>query len=188
MHSKVFGGTSVLPLNLGCGHLVSDADDGVMPSMTEHTGASAQSLTGIWQGTYTYPLGLGSVSFVATLIEAGNSLTGTTHEQGGVDCGLNATLYASLSGSRRGTAVVFVKTYDGSNPNYRTVEYKGTLSDDETEIEGHWIISSMWSGKFVMIRPARKAESVFSKVCIARRANAGDQAVDSQNVPADHCP
>jgi hypothetical protein len=50
--------------------------------MTEHTGANAQSITGVWQGTYCYPFGLGPVSFVATLIEAGSSLTGTTHEPG----------------------------------------------------------------------------------------------------------
>jgi hypothetical protein len=134
--------------------------------MTEHTGASAPSLTGVWQGTYSYPLGLGSVSFVATLIEAGNLLMGTTHEPGhwALGGGSNVTLYASLSGSRHGGAVAFVKTYDGNNPNYRTVEYEGTLSGDGTEIEGRWIISRMWSGKFLMIRPAGKAESVSDKV------------------------
>ena len=133
--------------------------------MTEHTAASAQSLTGVWQGTYTYPLGLGlgSVSFVATLIESGTSLTGMTHEPGGVGCDPNVTLYASLSGSRQGGAVAFVKTYDGSNPNYRTVEYEGTLSGDGTEIEGRWIISTIWCGKFLMTRPAGKAESVSRK-------------------------
>jgi hypothetical protein len=134
--------------------------------MTEPTGESAQNLTGVWQGTYSYPLGLGSVSFVATLIEAGNSLTGTTHESGhwAFDRSPSVTLYASLSGSRHGSAVGFVKTYEGSNPNYRTVEYKGTLSGDGTEIEGRWIISKVWSGKFLMIRPAGRAESVSGKV------------------------
>ena len=134
-----------------------------MPDMTEHTAANAESLTGVWHGTYSYPLGLGSVSFVATLIEARNSLTGTTHEPGHRVLGPNVTLYASLSGSRQGGAVAFVKTYDGSNPNYRTVEYEGTLSDDGTEIEGRWIISRIWFGKFLMIRPAGMAESVSSK-------------------------
>src|SRR6266404_5756643 len=144
----------------------SDVDDRVAPDMTEHTGTRAQSLTGVWQGSYRYPLGLGSVSFVATLIEAGNSLSGTTHELGhwALGWGPNVTLHASLSGSRHGDAVAFVKTYDGNNPYYRTIEYKGTLSGDGTAIEGRWIISRMWSGKFVMIRPARKAESVSRKV------------------------
>ena len=68
-----------------------------------------------------------------------------------------------LAGSRHGSAVTFVKTYDGSNPNYRTAAYKGTLSDDGTEIEGRWIISGIWSGKFLMVRPPRKAVSVPSK-------------------------
>jgi hypothetical protein len=146
--------------------LKSDADDGVTPDMNERTGVSAQSLTGVWQGTYSYPLGLGSVSFVATLIEAGNWLTGTTHEPGhwGLGRGANVTLYASLLGSRHGGTVTFVKTYEGSNPNYQTVQYEGTLSGDGTEIEGRWIISRIWSGKFLMIRPPGKAESVSRKV------------------------
>jgi hypothetical protein len=133
--------------------------------MTEHTGANAQSITGVWQGTYCYPFGLGPVSFVATLIEAGSSLTGTIHEPGRWTVGSSdVMLFASLSGSRHGTAVAFVKTYDGGNPHYRPIEYQGILSGDGTEIEGRWIISRIFSGKFRMIRPARKAESVSRKV------------------------
>jgi hypothetical protein len=134
--------------------------------MTEHTAANAQSITGVWQGTYCYPFGLGPVSFVATLIEAGCSLTGTTHEPGRwtVGCSPDVTLCASLSGSRHGGAVTFVKTYDRGNPHCRPIEYDGILSRDGTEIEGRWIISRIFSGKFRMIRPARKAESVSRKV------------------------
>jgi hypothetical protein len=51
-----------------------------------------------------------------------------------------------------GDAVSFVKTYDGSNPNYRSVTYEGTVNGDATEIEGRWKIPRDWSGKFLMIR------------------------------------
>jgi hypothetical protein len=74
------------------------------------------------------------------------------------------TSRCALSGSRHGGAVAFVKTYDGGNPHYRPIEYKGILSGDGTEIEGRWIISRIFSGKFRMIRPAGKAESVSRKV------------------------
>jgi hypothetical protein len=138
-----------------------DANDIVAADMTEPIAASTQSLTGVWQGTYCYPAGLGPVSFVATLIEAGSSLTGTTHEPGrwSFGGGPNVTLYASLSGSRHGGAVAFVKTYDGDNPLYRPIAYEGTLSGDGTKIEGRWTISGILSGRFLMIRPARKAEA-----------------------------
>jgi hypothetical protein len=133
--------------------------------MTEHTGSNAQSITGIWRGTYCYPFGLGPVFFMATLIEAGSSLTGTTHEAGRWTVGSSpdVTLCASLSGSRHGGAVAFVKTYNGGNPHYRPIDYEGILSGDGTEIEGRWSISRIFSGKFRMIQPARQAESVSSK-------------------------
>jgi hypothetical protein len=136
--------------------------------MSEHTGSNAQSITGIWRGTYCYPFGL-SVSFVATLIEAGSSLTGTTHEPGRRLVGRpGVTLCASLSGSRHGSAVAFVKTYDGRPRGQgwhdQPIKYEGILSGDGTVIEGRWIISRIFSGKFRMIRPTREAESVSRKV------------------------
>ena len=47
--------------------------------MTERSQTGEQNLTGVWHGLYTYPDGV-SVSFVATLIESGSSLSGSTHE------------------------------------------------------------------------------------------------------------
>jgi hypothetical protein len=120
----------------------------------ERMDANAQNLTGVWQGLYTYPDGL-SVSFVATLIESGSALTGSTHEPSPT-----GTLYASLTGSRDGSAVAFRKTYEGAGPSYGTVDYAGTLSTGATEIEGRWSIPGAWSGKFLMIRPARDAANI----------------------------
>ena len=39
---------------------------------------NAQDLTGVWNGLYSYADGR-SVTFVATLIEHGSTLTGATH-------------------------------------------------------------------------------------------------------------
>jgi hypothetical protein len=124
-----------------------------------------QKLTGVWHGLYTYPGRLGSVSFVATLIEAGNSISGTTYEPRTVGNGPNGTLYATLSGNRGGATVSFVKTYDGAGPEYQdAVDYEGTLNADATEIEGRWTIKGDWSGKFLMIRSSRAPEAVDRKV------------------------
>jgi hypothetical protein len=134
------------------------------PDMTEHNAASAQNLTGVWHGMYTYPGQLGSVSFVATLIEAGSSLTGTTHEPSVLGDCPSDTLYATLLGTRQVSTVTFVKTYDGAGRRYHPVHYDGTLSDDGTEIEGRWSIPGNWSGKFLMIRSAGRQEEVSRKV------------------------
>ena len=116
--------------------------------------ARAHDLTGVWNGLYSYADGR-SVAFVATLIESGATLTGSTHEPCvGGDCP-GGTLFASLAGSRAGSAVNFRKTYEGAGPRYG-IHYEGQLNADATEIEGRWVILGVWSGKFMMIRPLRE--------------------------------
>ena len=129
--------------------------------MTERTQASAGNLTGVWDGVYSYPGRYKSVTFVASLIESGNWLSGSTHEPCvGANCPSD-TLYATLAGSRRGSAVTFVKTYDCAGPHFQSpVDYEGTLNRDETEIEGRWIIRQVWAGRFLMIRSAGKTATV----------------------------
>ena len=123
----------------------------------------AQDLTGIWNGLYSYPDGR-SVTFVATLIDGGSTLTGSTHEPCvGGDCPAG-TLFATLMGRRHGSAVSFRKTYEGGGPRFRAVDYAGTLNADATEIEGRWTIPGVWSGKFLMIRPLRAATSAEHEV------------------------
>ena len=124
--------------------------------MTDRTEANERNLTGVWHGLYTYPTGL-SVSFVATLIDSGSHLSGSTHEpSAGHSPG--ATLYATLSGSCRDKVVLFEKTYDRAGPDYENaIAYDGTLSGDGTEIEGRWTIRDVLSGKFLMIRSGNKA-------------------------------
>jgi hypothetical protein len=131
--------------------------------MSVQTGA--QNLTGVWNGLYTYHDGR-SISFVATLIDGGGSLTGTTHEP---DSRSSVTLYATLVGTHHDGAVTFTKTYDRPDRYHRNpIFYNGALSRDGTEIEGRWVISPRASGKFLMIRPAPRrakvAQTAFERV------------------------
>jgi hypothetical protein len=120
---------------------------------------SPHNLTGIWHGLYSYPYGRPPVSFVATLIEAGRTVSGTTHEPCDREDSPGEVLFATLLGRRRGNMIAFLKTYDGANPNYGRVIYEGTLSADGTEIEGRWLLPGS-SGKFLMVRSAGKEEAV----------------------------
>ena len=116
-----------------------------------------RNLTGIWNGLYTYQDGR-STSFVATLIESGGALSGTTHESSTLNVSSGATLYAGIVGSRCDSSVTFTKTYctksyDQADPLHRSpILYEGALNGDGSEIEGRWTIVSAWSGKFLMIR------------------------------------
>ncbi len=136
-----------------------------MTRMTKSAPTDRDNLTGIWHGLYTYPRDLGTVSFVATLIESGGALSGSTHEPASDDGAPGGTLLATLSGSRHAGVVTFVKTYDRAGKRFRhPVSYEGALSEDATEIEGRWSIAHNWSGKFLMIRSAGRSVSVERKV------------------------
>jgi hypothetical protein len=128
--------------------------------MTARVRDGERNLTGVWSGLYTYQDGR-STSFVATLIENGGSLTGTTHEPSTLAGDLSATLFASLAGSRRDCAVSFTKTYDQPDVFHRSpIVYEGALNGEGNEIEGRWTISGAWSGKFLMIRsPGQEAKA-----------------------------
>jgi hypothetical protein len=131
--------------------------------MSEHGRASERNLTGVWNGLYTYPDGR-STAFVATLIESGGSLSGTTHESSILSAGGGATLYASLAGSRSDATVSFIKTYDQPDAFHRSpIVYEGALNGDGTEIEGRWTIAEVWSGKFLMIRSPGQTEKAERK-------------------------
>lgn len=120
--------------------------------MSERGRASERNLTGVWNGLYTYADGR-STSFVATLIESGATLSGTTYETSTLGADPGATLYASVAGSRHDLSVTFTKTYDRPDVFHRSpIVYEGALNGDGTEIEGRWTIVRVWSGKFLMIR------------------------------------
>jgi len=113
---------------------------------------SAKNLTGIWQGLYTYPYEYDAVPFGATLIETPGWLTGSTQEICSIGPDTGALLCATLEGHRLDQTVSFIKTYDGSADNYRTVHYQGTITADGNEIEGIWRVTPRWRGRFLMVR------------------------------------
>lgn len=95
---------------------------------------------------------MGEVHFTASLVETLGRIGGATEEpcpRGGGPAGV---LRATLAGRRDGSAVQFVKRYDGAVRGYATVLYAGTLSGDGSEIEGSWTVPQSWSGTFLMIR------------------------------------
>ena len=120
---------------------------------------SSESLTGVWHGQYTYPMGMmPPTMFVATLIDSGGSLGGTTHE-----ATREGPKAAVLDGARDGSHVCFVKVYSPASEEFQDVIYAGTLSGDRTEIEGEWTVPGVWQGKFLMIRNRGKGKAASRK-------------------------
>lgn len=131
-----------------------------------------ESLTDIWHGLYTYASQPEPVYFVATLIQSGMLLMGTTHESAEGRTGAPLTLFASLDGRLDQDIVTFTKIYDGSHGWHHQVAYEGLLNGERTEIEGHWRIApgngQMGArGRFLMIRSSGASEAavrgVFAK-------------------------
>lgn len=125
--------------------------------------APKDSLTGVWHGLYTYPVYREPIYFVATLIDAGSFISGMTHESELGETGAPLTLFASIEGSKAGSAVSFTKTYDGSGGWDHAVAYDGNLDAERTEIEGTWRIGSEGNGRFLMMRSRGATEQVARK-------------------------
>jgi len=120
--------------------------------MAGDTPTGAHDLTGVWHGLFIHP-GHEPVSFIATLIDTGAMLSGSTHEKCMVSICPRRTHDALLDGRRAGSVVSFTKTYDPPGFGYESVMYEGTLNADATEIDGRWSIPRDYlSGKFLMIR------------------------------------
>jgi hypothetical protein len=122
------------------------------------------NLTGVWHGLYSYQAYRQPVYFVATLIDSGSFVSGTTHESEIGEHGAPLTLFASVEGSRSEYAVSFTKSYDGESGWDHSVTYTGMLNADATEIEGQWTIGNKASGRFLMIRNRGVTESVVRKI------------------------
>jgi hypothetical protein len=125
--------------------------------------AEKKSLTGVWHGLYSYAAFREPVYFVATLIDGGSFISGSTHEQEVGETGAPLTLFASIEGSKAENAVAFNKTYDGSGGWEHAVAYAGTLNADASEIEGEWRIDFRAWGRFLMIRNRGAEEKTVRK-------------------------
>jgi hypothetical protein len=100
----------------------------------------AADLTGVWDGVFSYRLGLQpSTPFVAILIDCGDAISGTIHEQ----WSSSVTFFASLDRS----CGPLRQTYDGGKPHTRPIIYGGSVNGDATRIEGRWKIPGNWSGR-----------------------------------------
>ena len=116
------------------------------------------SLTGVWDGQYSYPRGLAPVQFTAVILQTGAAFSGTTHEQPTQGPSAGKTLNATIDGEQLGSAVSFTKIYDPAHKTHgRPIRYEGALSADGNEIDGRWTILGALSGKFLMIRSGRQA-------------------------------
>lgn len=131
--------------------------------MTEVFRGSELSLTGLWNGLFSYPRRYDPTSFIAILIQSGSTVSGTVHEPPRITRIPGGVLFATLQGERAGADVTFLKTYDGTGGWTHSVAYEGVLSGDGTEIEGRWRIPGGWSGKFLMVRSGEKETSVVRK-------------------------
>lgn len=116
------------------------------------------ALTGVWHGQYDYPAAFEPVHFVATLIDVGGQLSGTTHETAS-HRGQTSTRMATISGSCAGTHVRFLKIYSPASEEFQDVIYDGALNGDKTEISGEWMIPGEWTGRFMMIRSRSEARA-----------------------------
>jgi hypothetical protein len=115
-------------------------------------------LTGVWDGTFMQP-GVGTVTFLATLIQTGGALSGSVTEPCMMPGCPRSEHNASLSGSCAGNAVSFVKRYEPPGFGYDAVSYEGSVNAEATEIDGRWRIPGI-SGTFLMIRSGKPAEAV----------------------------
>ena len=113
------------------------------------------SLTGVWDGLFSYPRRFASVPFTATIVQTGAFISGSIHEHPVEGPTAGQMRLALFEGDFIGSAVRFLKTYDPAPPHGKPVKYDGTLNAEATEIEGRWTIPGNWSGKFLMVRSSR---------------------------------
>ncbi|MDJ0276323.1 hypothetical protein QLH51_05865 [Sphingomonas sp. 2R-10] len=114
----------------------------------------SRDLSGKWSGIFNYPHTNPPTAFEADIADLGGSIVGTIHEPDLYSVPPGALIAAAIDGHRDGAKVTFSKFYDDSEGYGDMVVYAGMLSDDGCEISGRWDIPGMWSGSFLMIRPA----------------------------------
>ena len=114
----------------------------------------SRDLSGKWSGIFNYPHTNPPTAFEADIADLGGSIVGTIHEPDLYSVPPGALIAAAIDGHRDGSKVRFSKFYDDSEGYADMVVYAGVLSDDGCEISGRWDIPGVWSGSFLMIRPA----------------------------------
>jgi hypothetical protein len=111
------------------------------------------SLSGSWSGAYRYPGDANPETvFNAQIEEVGAAFTGAIQEPNILRPWLGALVTADLEGVRAGSAVSFVKFYNGDGGMGHAVRYEGVADDALMRIQGTWTIPGAWSGTFFMVR------------------------------------
>jgi len=109
------------------------------------------SISGIWVGEFAYPGGLGPTTpFTAQIEDLDGMLSGFTLEPNLIGAS-SEELGAMIQGFRQGSAIDFVKTYDGASDAAHSVDYVGHLSENGTTITGVWSFEA-FDGTFEMRR------------------------------------
>ena len=106
------------------------------------------NLSGIWQGLYSFQTLDVPISFIATLLERGRSLSGETQETRAQ----SITNTAQIDGMRHSRLVDFIKTYDDKVTGLQRVNFAGLISQDASEISGQWSRQDGTGGTFLMVR------------------------------------
>ncbi len=99
------------------------------------------NLSGSWLGTY-WQEGM-PTRFEATLVQSGNTLTGSILDDGYLG-------EAQVAGEVIGRSVSFMKRYLTTSPT--PIDYTGTVSEDETYIQGSWQLGIYSSGTWEAYR------------------------------------
>ena len=116
-------------------------------------------LTGKWSGIFNYPHTNPPTAFEADIADLGGSIVGTIHEPDLYSQPPGALIAAAIDGHCEGMRISFSKFYDDSVGYADMVVYSGVLSEEGCEISGRWDIPGVWSGSFLMIRPASEPAS-----------------------------
>lgn len=120
------------------------------------------SLTGFWEGQYKYPNSWQSpVNFDAEITDKGGALSGLITEPNSFDSDAGHILTSVIAGTVSGDKVSFTKTYVGEGHAQHSIQYEGTLSENNSRISGNWKMAAVgggWGGKFEMSRLSGGAE------------------------------
>jgi hypothetical protein len=119
------------------------------------------NLSGFWTGVYDYPVTHREpVPFNAVIEDVGGALSGEIVEPNTFSQAKERELFANISGTRQGTAVHFIKTYERVPRGGHSLVYQGTLDGTGTRIDGTWRAHAGWSGPFVMNRSSGKKAKI----------------------------
>ena len=121
------------------------------------------NMTGLWEGTFSYPAFQGPTTpFVARIEESGGTLSGSMMEPNTMGWS-SEELEAMVVGTRQGKSVDFTKSYDGSSDAAHAVDYVGLMSDDGNSVTGVWSLEDL-DGTFEMRRETGWEEALATVV------------------------